>query len=163
MKKDNKNTNNIPKKKILVSACLYGHCTRYDGESQLLRDKTFLEWKNRGMLIPVCPEVLGGLTTPRSPSEIRDGKVYNMEGDDVTEQFQKGAYEVLKIAKDNHVIFALLKDGSPSCGCKHIYDGSFTGKKISGSGICARTLLENGVLVLSENDMTSAKVFLNEK
>ena len=163
MKKNNRATANLPKKKILVSACLYGHCTRYDGESCLFRDKTFLEWKNRGMLIPVCPEILGGLSTPRSPSEIRDNKVLNKDGADVTQQFQKGADEVLKIAKENHVIFAILKDGSPSCGCKHIYDGSFTGKKIDGSGVCARTLLENGILVFSENDIASAKIFLNEK
>lgn len=153
----------LPKKKILVSACLYGHCTRYDGDSNLLKDKTFLEWKNRGMLIPVCPEVLGGLSTPRCPSEICDGKVYTMDGEDVTGQFEKGADEALKIAKENNVLFAILKDGSPSCGCKNVYDGTFSGKKIKGSGVCARKLLENGVLVLAESDMIAAQVFLNEK
>lgn len=149
-------------KKILVSACLYGYCTRYDGRSNLLKDKTFLEWKNRGKLIPVCPEVLGGLSTPRTPAEIRNGRVVNKDGDDVTNSFAKGAQEVLKIAKENNVIVAILKDGSPSCGCTKIYDGSFSGRKIPGSGICARLLIENGIVVMSENDISTARILLNE-
>ncbi len=150
-------------KKILVSACLYGYCTRYDGKSNLLRDKTFMEWKNRGLLVPVCPEELGGLSTPRKPSEIKDGRVINSAGEDVTENFESGADKALKIAKENNVLFAILKDGSPSCGCKQIYDGSFTNTKISGSGVCAKHLLENGIVVLSENDMLTAKILFNEK
>lgn len=149
-------------KKVLVSACLYGYCTRYDGRSNLLKDKTFLEWKNRGKLIPVCPEVLGGLSTPRPPAEICGGCVINKDGNDVTENFVKGAQEALKIAKENNVVVAVLKDGSPSCGCRNIYDGSFSGKKIPGAGICARLLLENGIAVMSENDIATAKVLLNE-
>ena len=149
-------------KKILVSAVLYGYCTRYDGRSNLLKDKTFLEWKNRGKLIPVCPEVLGGLSTPRTPAEIRNGRVVNKDGDDVTNSFAKGAQEVLKIAKENNVIVAILKDGSPSCGCTKIYDGSFSGRKIPGSGICARLLIENGIVVMSENDISTARILLNE-
>ena len=152
-----------PKKKILVSACLYGYCTRYDGRSNLLLDKTFLDWKNRGLLIPVCPEVLGDLPTPREPSEICDGRVLAKDGKDVTDNFEKGAQEALKIARENNVMIAILKDGSPSCGCKQIYDGSFSGKKISGAGVCARLLLENGIVVLSENDIATAKVLLNEE
>lgn len=150
-------------KKIMVSACLYGQCTRYDGTSKIFKDKTFLEWKNRGMLIPVCPEVLGGLTIPRHPCEICDGKVINQNGKDVTQNFNKGAEEALKIAKDNNVIFAIFKDGSPSCGCKTVYDGTFSGKKVPGSGVCTKLLLQNGVVVLSEEDMFTAKVLLNEK
>lgn len=149
-------------KKILVSACLYGHCTRYDGRSNLFRDKTFLEWKNRGKLIPVCPEVLGGLKVPRQPSEICGECVKMKDGTDVTENFVKGAEEVLKIARENNALFAIMKDGSPSCACKQIYDGSFSGKKIKGTGICARLLLENGIVVLSETDIETAKVLLNE-
>lgn len=149
-------------KKILVSACLYGYCTRYDGRNNLLKDKTFLEWKNRGKLIPVCPEVLGGLSTPRPPAEICDGCVINKDGNDVTENFVKGAQEALKIAKENNVVVAVLKDGSPSCGCRNIYDGSFSGKKIQGAGICARLLLENGIVVMSENDIATARILLNE-
>ncbi len=150
-------------KKILVSACLYGQCTRYDGTSRIFKDKTFLEWKNRGMLIPVCPEVLGGLKVPRLPCEICDGRVLNSDGEDLTESFNLGASETLKLARNNNVIFAIFKDGSPSCGCKTVCDGSFSGKKISGSGVCASLLLREGIVVLSEEDMQTAKVLLNEK
>lgn len=150
-------------KKILVSACLYGQCTRYDGTSRIFKDKTFLEWKNRGMLIPVCPEVLGGLKVPRLPCEICDGRVLNSDGEDLTESFKLGASETLKLARNNNVIFAIFKDGSPSCGCKTVCDGSFSGKKISGSGVCASLLLREGIVVLSEEDMQTAKVLLNEK
>lgn len=150
-------------KKILVSACLYGYCTRYDGKSNLLRDKTFMEWKNRGLLVPVCPEELGGLSTPRKPSEIKNNRVINSDNEDVTENFEKGADEAVKIAKENNVLFAILKDGSPSCGSTQIYDGTFTGTKISGSGVCAKKLLQNGIVVLSENDMLTAKILFNEK
>lgn len=150
-------------KKVLVSACLYGHCTRYDGKSNILKDKTFLDWKNRGMLIPVCPEVLGGLSVPRPPAEICNGRVVTEDGTDVTENFVRGAEEALKIAKENNVTVAVMKDGSPSCGCKSVYDGTFCGTKISGSGICARLLLENGIVVMSENDIATAKILLNEE
>lgn len=153
---------NTPKKKVLVSACLYGYCTKYDGGHNILLDKTFLDWKNRGMLIPVCPEVLGGLSTPRLPSEICNGRIKAKDGTDVTDNFNRGAEEVLKIARENNVMIAIMKDGSPSCGCKQIYDGNFSGKKINGAGVCARLLLENGIVVLSENDTATAKILLNE-
>lgn len=149
-------------KKILISACLYGQCTAYDGKHRLSLDKKILEWKNRGMLIPVCPEVSGGLKIPRCPAEIVGNKVITKDGNDVTKEYTKGAEEALKIAKENNVIFAILKDGSPSCGCKHIYDGSFSHTKISGTGICASLLMDNGFLVFSEDDTQTANVFLNE-
>mgnify|MGYP004479430119 FL=1 len=149
-------------KKVLVSACLYGYCCRYDGKTNMLKDKMFLDWKNRGILIPVCPEQLGGLKTPRKPSEIRSGRVINNADEDVTEQFENGAEKVLETAKENNVLFAIMIDNSPSCGCKHIYDGTFSGKKIDGSGVCADLLLKNGIVVLSEDDMNIAKVLFNE-
>ena len=90
-----------PKSKILVSACLYGFCCRYDGKSNLLKDKMFMALKNSGRLIPVCAEELGGLSTPRIPSEIKDGKVISKEGKDVTAEFEKGAERALEIAKKN--------------------------------------------------------------
>lgn len=152
-----------PVDKILVSACLYGYATRYDGKNNAIIDKSFFNWKNRGMLVPVCPEELGGLKTPRCPAEICGEKVMTKDGEDVTEAFKKGADEVLKIVKEKGIRIAIMKDGSPSCGCKHIYDGSFSGKKKNGEGICARLLLESGVVVLSENDIDVAKVFLKEK
>lgn len=145
-------------KKILVSACLYGECTRYDGKSNLLKNPIFLKWKNMGVLVPVCPEVLGGLKTPRPCSEIKDGKVVNKLGEDVTKQFEDGAKKALEIARENDVVFAVLKQSSPSCGCKKIYDGTFSGKKIPGSGIAAEMLLNNGIVVFDEDDINTAKM-----
>jgi len=144
--------------KILVSACLYGECTKYDGTCNLLKHPLFLKWKNMGELIPVCPEVMGGLPTPRPCSEIKDGKVVNTEGQDVTDNFNKGAQEALKIARENGITFAILKQGSPSCGCKKIYDGTFSGKKISGMGVTARLLTDNGIVVFDEDDMNLANL-----
>lgn len=146
------------KKKILVSACLYGECTKYNGGSNLLKNPLFLKWKNRGELVPVCPEMLGGLKTPRPCSEIQGDKVINVNGEDVTENFNDGAEKTLKIAKENDVLFAILKQGSPSCGCKEVYDGTFSGKKISGTGVTARKLLDNGVVVFDENDLALANL-----
>lgn len=160
---NNNRENTTASKKILVSACLYGYCCRYDGKSNILKDKTFLDWKNRGLLIPVCPEQLGGMTTPRKPSEIKDGRVIDNTGADVTGFFEKGAAKVLETAKENNVLFAIFKDNSPSCGCKHIYDGSFDKNKIDGSGVCASVLMENGIVVVSEDDMAVAKVLFNEQ
>ena len=148
----------IPKSKILVSACLYGFCCRYDGKSNMLKDKTFLALKNAGLLIPVCAEELGGLSTPRIPSEIVGGKVISKEGKDVTAEFKKGAEKVLEIAKKNNVRVAILKDGSPSCGSKKISDGTFTGTKISGEGVLARLLIENGIPVFNENEVHLAMI-----
>ncbi len=146
------------KSKILVSACLYGFCCRYDGKSNLLKDKLFLSLKNSGRLVPVCAEELGGLGTPRIPSEIRDGKVISKEGRDVSEEFRLGAERALEIAKKNGVRVAILKDGSPSCGSKRIKDGSFGNVDISGTGILARLLIENGIPVFNENEVHLALV-----
>ena len=150
-----------PKSKILVSACLYGFCCRYDGKSNLLKDKMFMALKNSGRLVPVCAEELGGLSTPRIPSEIKDGKVISKEGKDVTAEFEKGAERALEIAKKNGVRVAILKEGSPSCGSKRINDGSFTGTKISGEGILARKLIENGIPVFNESEIHLALVLAN--
>lgn len=144
--------------KILVSACLYGECTKYDGTNNILKNPFFLKWKNRGELIPVCPEVMGGLPTPRPCSEICGQKVVNALGEDVTAEFNKGAEEAFKIAKENNVLFAILKQGSPSCGCKKIYDGTFSGNKISGMGVTARLLTDNGIVVFDEDDIALANL-----
>lgn len=146
-------------RKILVSACLYGECTKYNGGNNILKNPFFLRWKNRGVLVPVCPEVLGGLPVPRKCSEICGEQVLFSDGTDVTENFKRGAEEALKIAKDNNAIFAILKQGSPSCGCRKIYDGTFSGNKINGTGITARLLLDNGFVVFDENDIGIANLF----
>lgn len=104
-------------------------------------------------LIPVCPEQLGGLPTPRGPDEIRDGRVYEKEGKENTEEFVRGSEETLRIAKLLKADMAILKQNSPSCGPSVIYDGTFTGKKIPGSGMTAALLIKNGIRVISEEDV----------
>lgn len=146
-------------RKILVSACLYGECTRYDGKSSALKNPIFSKWKKRGILVPVCPEVLGGLKTPRPRSEISDGRVLNELGEDVTESFEEGARRTLETAEKHDVVFAVLKQSSPSCGCRQIYDGTFSGSKIPGSGVTAELLLNNGIVVFDENELALADMF----
>lgn len=147
-----------PKGKILVSACLYGYCCKYDGGNNILKSPLFQILKNTGRLVPVCPEELGGLPTPRVPSEIKDGKVINKEGKDVTQNFEEGARKALEIARKEGVRVAILKQSSPSCGSKRIYDGTFSGEKITGEGITARLLIENGIPVFDETQVHLAKV-----
>lgn len=147
-----------PKGKILVSACLYGYCCKYDGGNNILKSPVFQILKNTGRLVPVCPEELGGLSTPRIPSEIKDGKVINKEGEDVTAFFEKGAEKTLEIARKEGVRVAILKQGSPSCGSKRICDGTFSGEKIPGEGITALKLIENGIPVFDETEVELAKV-----
>ena len=147
-----------PKGKILVSACLYGYCCKYDGGNNILKSPVFQILKNTGRLVPVCPEELGGLSTPRIPSEIKDGKVINKEGEDVTAFFEKGAEKTLEIARKEGVRVAILKQGSPSCGSKRICDGTFSGEKIPGEGVTALKLIENGIPVFDETEVELAKV-----
>jgi uncharacterized protein YbbK (DUF523 family) len=111
-----------------------------------------------GELVCVCSEELGGLPTPRPCSEICKDKVITAEGKDVTENFNLGAKKALETARENNVTFAILKQGSPSCGCKKIYDGTFSGNKISGMGVTARLLTDNGIVVFDEDDMHLAKL-----
>ncbi|MCC0631817.1 DUF523 domain-containing protein [Clostridioides sp. ZZV15-6388] len=137
---------------ILVSACLIGINCKYSGDNNENKEvKEYLKGKD---FILVCPEQLGGLSTPRPPAEIVGGKVITKEDyKDVTENFVRGAEETLKIAKLYVCSEAILKEGSPSCGCNLVYDGSFSGKKIPGKGITAKLLEEEGIKVKSEKDL----------
>lgn len=137
--------------KIIVSACLLGVSCRYDGKS-VPCDKV-IALMEKYTLIPVCAEILGGLTTPRSPSEIIGNKVINRDGGDVTENYLRGAKEVLRLCKLYGAKKAILKEKSPSCGVDLIYDGTFSGTLKEGKGICASLLSENGIEVLSEEDL----------
>ncbi len=137
--------------KILISACLLGYKTRYDGKSVLYKKIRKLSKDN--VLIPVCPEQLGGLPTPRVKSEVSGDKVFNYEGVDVTSNYQDGANIALDIAKLNNVDYCVLKSKSPSCGKDKIYDGSFDGKLIDGDGVCAKLLKENGFIIYTEEDI----------
>jgi uncharacterized protein YbbK (DUF523 family) len=145
---------------ILVSACLLGTNCKYSGGNNLAAK--VLELMKEHTLIPVCPEQLGGLTTPRKPCEINAGdgsevlagnaRVMNNIGEDLTEQFVKGAQETLNLAKLYGCTSAILKANSPSCGCRSIYDGTFSGKHKEGSGVTAQLLLDNGFAAATEND-----------
>lgn len=135
---------------VLVSACLLGVSCRYDGSDN--KAPEVIRQGKRVHLIPVCPEQMGGLMTPRSPAEIREGRVYTKDGVDVTEPFQKGAQETLKLAQLFGCRCAVLKARSPSCGSGLIYDGTFSGKKTEGDGITAALLKENGIQVYTEDD-----------
>lgn len=141
----------------LVSACLCGVNCKYNGGNNLNEDCLNLLKENKAIL--VCPEQLGGLTTPRKPSEIKVNnedidkkKVITKEGLDVSENFIKGAKETLRIAQVSKVHTAILKEGSPSCGCNFIYDGSFSGNKINGEGVTCSILRKAGIKVLSDEE-----------
>ena len=137
--------------KILVSACLLGEPCRYDGKSK--PNEAVISLKDKHTLIPVCPEVLGGLKTPRIPSEIRGENVIRADGIDVTREYKCGAKITLDIAKKEGVSLAILKSKSPSCGNKQIYDGTFTKALIDGKGITARLLEENQIRVIDEQEL----------
>ena len=137
--------------KILVSACLLGIGCRYDGkEKENPRVKKLLENPDV-VLIPVCPEQLGGLSTPRTASERSGDRVINQAGEDVTVQYQKGAEEALKMAKLYGCKRAILKERSPSCGCGIIYDGSFSRQTVPGNGVTAELFLNQGISVFGES------------
>lgn len=131
--------------KILVSACLLGKNCKYSGGNNY--NKKVCEFVKGHQVVPVCPEVLGGLPTPRCPAEIVNGIVMNREGINVDREFRAGAEKALAIAKENQVELAILQSRSPSCGVKEIYDGTFSGKKIPGQGIFAKRLMEEGIPV----------------
>jgi len=132
--------------KVLVSACLLGVACRYDGHSKQNMDVLRLSQKHT--LIPYCPEIYGGLPTPREPSEIREGRVYTKSGIDVTEPFKKGATEALLLCKTLGCECALLQDKSPSCGCGVIHDGTFGDGLVEGDGFTTQLLKENSIRVL---------------
>ena len=135
---------------MLISACLLGVECRYDGTGQML--PTLDALMERYELIPVCPEQLGGLPTPRAPAERQGSRVVNREGKDVTDAFSRGATLACHMARIYGARLALLKARSPSCGCGKIYDGSFSGHRIPGNGIAAEKLTEMGVKVYTEAD-----------
>lgn len=142
--------------KILVSECLLGVNCRYDGKTN---EKPWIrELLEKHTVIPVCPEQLGGLSTPRPPVEWIGEKAMNIEGTDCTAQFLRGASEALRIARLYGCEMAILKAKSPSCGSRQIYDGSFSGKVIDGMGATARLLRENGIAVMNEKE---AELWLN--
>ncbi|SFV50406.1 Purine nucleoside phosphorylase [hydrothermal vent metagenome] len=139
------------KKKLLISSCLIGENVKYNGKNNLI-DLTQLREKYE--LIPFCPEVAGGLPTPRPPSEIISTtplKLINCQGEDVTDNFIKGAKKTVDLVKKEGIKKALLKANSPSCSSTFVYDGTFSGKLIKGKGVTTLFLEEIGVEVFDEN------------
>lgn len=152
------------KEKIMVSACLMGRKVRYDGKIIPVHD-VLQKWFAQDLIVPFCPEVSGGLPVPRTPAEISGGDGFAVlenkatvrckDGRDVTEFFLKGAMKALQTAEENDIAIAIMKDGSPSCGSSYIYDGTFGKKRISGKGVTGAVLEQQGIRVITENQIES--------
>lgn len=136
---------------LLVSACLLGCSCRYDGAAKPVPEVLALMEKHR--LIPVCPEQLGGLPTPRPPAERRGEGVFTQAGADVTAAYRRGAEECLRLARLYRCDGAVLKERSPACGCGAVYDGSFSRTLIPGDGVAAQRLREAGFSVWGESQV----------
>ena len=140
---------------MLISACLVGINCKYNGGNNY--NKKALELVKKGLAIPICPEQLGGLTTPRNPSEIKtidnEVRVIDNKNNDVTKEFERGANEVLKLAKILNVDKVILKSKSPSCGIGKVYDGTFSNKLIDGNGILVKLLMDNNIEVIDIEDI----------
>jgi uncharacterized protein YbbK (DUF523 family) len=137
--------------KVGVSACLVGKNTKYDGGNNY--NEYVLEYLKDKEVVLICPEVFGGLPTPRIPSEQINDKVINSNNEDVTKQFVDGAQEALKRLQQQNVNVVILKERSPSCGYKKIYDGTFSKTIIDGNGVFASLALKNGFTIYTENDI----------
>ncbi len=156
--------------RILVSSCLLGHPVRYHGRAAPCESDAaaILErWRTQGLIMPICPEVAGGLPTPRPPAEIAGAaggnavwqnraRVMDDTGADVTEAFLDGARRALALAQRHGIRIAVLKEGSPSCGSTSIYDGAFSGTTIAGEGVAAAWLRQHGIEVFSEHTLAEA-------
>lgn len=160
-------------KKVLVSACLLGQRVRYDGgDDARVEDEVLARWSAEGRVVPFCPEVAGGLSIPRPPAEIRGGdgrdvlagraRVTTRERD-VTEAFLAGAEAALRVARAQGVVAAVLKDRSPSCASRALYDGSFSGRRRPGMGVTAARLEAAGIRVFSEAEIAEARAFLEDQ
>ncbi len=137
--------------KIIVSACLAGIPCNYKGEAK--PNSQVVDLVSSGKAIPVCPECLSGLSTPRVAAERKEEKVITKDGVDVTEEFSAGAQAVLQIARENGCKLAILKARSPSCGKCKIYDGTFSGTLVEGNGVTADLLIENGIEVKTDEEL----------
>lgn len=150
--------------KILVSACLLGQPVRYNGRAMTLEHEHLDAWSARGMIVPLCPEVVAGFSTPRRPAEIESGfdgqdvlegrgRILDDAGADVTETFLKGARIALETAQRENCRYALLTDGSPSCGSKSIHAGRHDGTRRAGQGVVAACLRGAGIAVFAQHEI----------
>lgn len=158
--------------RILISACLLGRPVRYDGRGRKLHDALLDRWQTERRLVPICPEVVAGFPTPRPPAEIRDaadgedvlaghGGIFEPNGRDVTDGFLAGAKAAVSAAKDHECRFALLTDGSPSCGSGFIYDGRFSGTRRPGFGVVTAALRREGITVFAETEIAALAALLD--
>jgi len=157
-------------RKILVSACLMGRPVRYDGRAAGTGNGLLAQWQAEGRLVIACPELAGDLPVPRPAAEIRGGTgsdvldgtavIATADGGDVTESFLRGAEAVLELAIQNDVSVAVLKQRSPSCGSREIYDGEFANRRIPGEGVAAALLRRNGIAVFDEMQLERAAAWL---
>ena len=147
--------------RILVSACLLGVSCRYDGKSK--PHPAVLALQGQHQLIPVCGEIFGGLPTPRTPAERVGDRVLTEDGRDVTQEYHRGAQEVLALARRLDCKGALLKERSPSCGTGEIYDGSFTRTLTAGDGVTAELLRASGIAVFGESRLADLAEYLNRE
>ena len=151
--------------KILVSACLLGGRVRYHGGDARIAHPTLRRWHEEGRLVPLCPEVTGGLTTPRPAAEItvtpEGRRVLTAAGHDVTGAFERGAEAAANACAAHGIRIAILKDGSPSCGSRSIYDGRFSGRRVERQGMTATRLIAAGVKVFIESEIDDAAGYLD--
>lgn len=137
--------------KILISACLLGVACRYDGKSKAYPKIDQLQEKHT--LIPFCPEIYGGLSTPRAKAECRGDKVINCRNEDVTAAYQKGAQEALRLIQTLNIDCAVLKSKSPSCGIGQIYDGTFSGTLTEKNGVTAQCFIDHNIVLYDETQL----------
>lgn len=150
--------------KILVSSCLLGENVKYSGGNNFSENLIEILKKYDMEVIKICPEVMGGLNVPRKPAEIKEKDIVTNEGKSVKKEFYRGAEKVLELAKEMNIKFAVLKEKSPSCGKKFIYDGSFSKNLIKGQGITTALLKKEGIKIFSEEELEELeKILLEEK
>jgi len=149
--------------KILISACLLGERVRYDAKQKGLTHPLIKQWLKQQRLVPVCPEVCGGLSTPRAAAEMQmNGCIITTTGEDVTEAFQAGAQKTLQLALQNNISVAILTEKSPSCASSKRYDGSFTGQLIDGQGLTTQLLREYGIAVFNQFQLQQVQEYLSK-
>lgn len=158
--------------KILVSACLLGRPVRYNGSAKTVTHPALDQWRREGRLVSICPELTAGFSVPRPPAEIASGqsgeavlsnnaRVIEATGADVTDLYIAGAYAALDLAREHGCRFALLIDGSPSCGSGFIYDGAFAGRKHAGAGVTAALLRQHRIEVFAETEIDALQARLS--
>lgn len=157
--------------RVLVSACLMGEPVRYDGVHKRLESTILQRWRAEGRVVACCPELAGGLSVPRLPAEIEPGaeghavlagraRVLDRQGQDISASFVEGAVRALALARQYGIRVAVLKEGSPSCGTGHIYDGTFGGVMVAAQGVTAALLIQAGLRVFSETQILEADAVL---